>query len=92
MSQGENPAQNHRMETWESGRILALEQGSLSIRESWGKAFHLGTLRSLGCLFWEGLVGEFQGLYEGMFVKGPCILPGIKRKQFTESSVLPFHR
>lgn len=86
MSQGENPAQNHRMQSQRSSGVLALEQGSLSGRERWDKACHLATRWSLGCLLWRGreggLLGEFQGLHEGKFVKGLCILPSIKRKKF----------
>lgn len=81
MSQGENPARNHRMHSRGERRLLASEQSSLSGRGSWGKACPLplcGVLvASSGGGGEEGPLGEFQGLSEGTFVKGFCILPGI---------------
>lgn len=58
-----------------------MEQGSLSSHENSDKACHLFTSRNLVASFGRGLIGEFQGLHEGMFVKERSLYPAKHQKE-----------
>lgn len=88
MSQGENPTQNHRMKSWQTGihggneGVLALEGESLPGSEGLGMVCHSAISRSLGGLSWERAGWRLSKITWRDVFESLCILPRIKRRKF----------